>query len=53
VEARPTAWSRVHATAANLLDAAYRTEAGYPDPGREVWVGVDLEWGGDRRPEEG
>lgn len=28
--------------ATNLLDASYQTEYGYPDPGREIWVGLRL-----------
>lgn len=29
--------------ATNLLDSNYQTQYGYPDPGRQVWIGMKLE----------
>ena len=33
-----SAWMRI----TNILDSLHQTEYGFPDPGREIWVGIDV-----------
>jgi iron complex outermembrane recepter protein len=38
----PTEWCSVWVRASNLLDDNHETQYGYPDPGREIFVGMRL-----------
>lgn len=40
----------LHARAQNLLDADTASQAGYPDPGRELWVGLRARYGSSPSP---
>jgi iron complex outermembrane receptor protein len=40
VDFRPFAWLDVYARAANLLDANFQTEYGFPEPGWQLWLGL-------------
>lgn len=41
---RPLPWAEMWVAARNLLDANYQTKFGYPDPGRQVFVGLRLSY---------
>ena len=42
VEVRPAKWMRIYVRGTNLLDATIESEYGFPEPGRELWLGCRL-----------
>ncbi|MBN1948003.1 MAG: TonB-dependent receptor [Bradymonadales bacterium] len=36
----PASWLDLWVSASNLLDAAYQTDYGFPEPGRQIFIGV-------------
>jgi len=43
---RPTRWSEIWLRATNLLDGDQQSKYGYPEPGRELWVGARASYDG-------
>jgi iron complex outermembrane recepter protein len=46
---RPTRWSSVWLRVRNLLDANVESQCGYPEAGREMWVGLRVTYDRPRR----
>ncbi|MGI5860660.1 MAG: TonB-dependent receptor [Myxococcales bacterium] len=47
LKVRALPFATLLARATNLLDASYQTEFGYPDPGRQIWLGLEAGWPGE------
>lgn len=46
LQVEPWSWGSVWLSLRNILDANYQTEFGFPEPGRELWVGMRLAYEG-------
>ncbi len=42
VAVSPVTWGSVYVRATNILGTHHVTEYGFPDPGRRIWLGLDL-----------
>ncbi|MCK5797470.1 MAG: TonB-dependent receptor, partial [Deltaproteobacteria bacterium] len=42
VNVKVSSFATLHVQARNLLDTAYASKAGYPEPGRTFWIGLRL-----------
>ena len=44
IAVRPVSWGSVFVRASNILGTHHVTEYGFPDPGRRIWLGLDLNY---------
>ena len=44
IAVRPVSWGTVFVRASNILGTHHVTEYGFPDPGRRIWLGLDLNY---------
>jgi outer membrane receptor protein involved in Fe transport len=44
IAVRPVTWGSVFVRATNILGTHHVTEYGFPDPGRRIWLGLDLNY---------
>ncbi|HCF58015.1 MAG TPA: hypothetical protein DFS52_08490 [Myxococcales bacterium] len=47
IKVRAASFATVLARATNLLDASHQTKFGYPDPGRQLWLGIEADLPGE------